>query len=65
MFASSSREFAAFVDGCVATFPGGHEPIPQADIDATFAYIDTDSSGGIDFDEFEPVFMAPADTRKL
>ena len=49
-------EFAAFIDGCVSTFPGGHDPIPQEEINAAFSYIDTNNNGMLDFDEFEYFF---------
>ena len=50
-------EFAAFVEGCVAGFPGGHAPVVPADVAATFRYIDTNGNGLIEFDEFEYFFF--------
>ena len=50
-------EFAAFVEGCVAGFPGGHDPVVPADVDATFKFIDTNGNGKIEFDEFEYFFF--------
>ena len=50
-------EFRAFVEGCVAGYPGGHEPVAPADVDATFKYIDTSGDGSIEFDEFEYFFF--------
>ena len=34
----------------------GHEPITEDEIKATFSYIDTNSNGMVDFDEFEFFF---------
>ena len=46
--------FAAFITGMVTT--SGHDPISEEEIKATFDYIDTNSNGMLDFDEFEYFF---------